>query len=217
MRILTKVSLVVVLLMSCGISSSFAQWVQTSGPGGGSIHSLVAIGTKLFAGTSSFTATSGGVYLSTNNGTSWTAVNSGLTNEDVNSLAVNGANLFAGTGGGGVFLSTNNGTSWTAVNSGLTYQNIDALLSAGGNLYAGTFGGLSVSTDNGTSWTTAADSGLTSTDFQVLLSSGAYLFAGTSSGLFRSSNSGASWTTVDSGLTNTYVFSMAVNGSNLVA
>ncbi len=36
----------------------------------------------------------------------------------INSFAVSGTNLFAGTGGGGVFLSTNNGTSWTA--TGLT-------------------------------------------------------------------------------------------------
>ena len=62
----------------------------------------------------------GGVFLSTNNGTSWTAVNTGLTNTYVYALAVSGTNLFAGTYGGGVFLSTNNGTSWTAVNTGLT-------------------------------------------------------------------------------------------------
>jgi len=40
----------------------------------------------------------------------WTAVNSGLTNDSVWSLAVNGGNTFAGTGNG-VYLSTNNGTS----------------------------------------------------------------------------------------------------------
>jgi len=41
-----------------------------------------------------------------NNGTSWTEVNSGLTNQSVNALAVSETNLFAGTEGGGVFLST---------------------------------------------------------------------------------------------------------------
>ncbi|MCK7528688.1 MAG: hypothetical protein MZV64_69590 [Ignavibacteriales bacterium] len=65
-----------------------------------------------------------GVFLSTNNGTSWTAVNTGLTNTNVRALAVSGTNLFAGTDGGGVFLSTNNGTSWTAVNTGLTNTNV---------------------------------------------------------------------------------------------
>ena len=40
--------------------------------------SLAVSGTNLFAGTDG-----GGVFLSTNNGTSWTAVNTGLTNTDV--------------------------------------------------------------------------------------------------------------------------------------
>jgi hypothetical protein len=45
----------------------------------------------------------GGVFLSTNNGTSWTLVNSGLTNISVYALAVSGTNLFAGPDGGGVW------------------------------------------------------------------------------------------------------------------
>ena len=88
------------------------------------------------------------VCLSTNNGTSWTAVNSGLTNTFVQALAVSGTNIFAGTfvgrggmWGGGVFLSTNNGTSWTAVNSGLTNTAINAFAVSGTNLFAGTYGG----------------------------------------------------------------------------
>jgi len=79
-----------------------------------------ADGTKLFAGTD------GGIFLSTDNGTSWTAVNTGLTNTTVHALAVSGANLYAGTEGG-VFLSTDNGTSWTAVNTGLTNTTVLSL------------------------------------------------------------------------------------------
>ena len=55
-------------------------------------------GSNLFAGTFR-----GGVFLSTNNGRSWTAINTGLTNLDVYAFAVNGSNLFVGTGGGGVW------------------------------------------------------------------------------------------------------------------
>jgi hypothetical protein len=54
-------------------------------------------GTNLFAGTRS------GVYLSTSNGTSWSAVDSGLTKRNVPSLAVSGSNLFAGTTEAGVW------------------------------------------------------------------------------------------------------------------
>jgi hypothetical protein len=61
------------------------------------VRALAVSGTNLFAGTE------GGVFLSTNNGTIWTAVNSGLAILWVQSLAVSGTNLFAGTSGGGVW------------------------------------------------------------------------------------------------------------------
>jgi hypothetical protein len=41
--------------------------------------------------------------MSTNNGTSWSELNSRLANIHVNFLAVSGTNLFAGTKGGGVW------------------------------------------------------------------------------------------------------------------
>ena len=69
-------------------------------------YAFAVSGTNLFAGTYG-----DGVFLSTNNGASWTAVNNGLTDLYVWALAVSGTNLFAGTYGSGVFLSTNNGTS----------------------------------------------------------------------------------------------------------
>ena len=59
------------------------------------VRALAVSGTNLFAGTDG-----GGVFLSTNNGTSWTAFNIGLTNTVVNALAVSGTNLFAGTNDG---------------------------------------------------------------------------------------------------------------------
>ena len=43
-----------------------------------------------------FAGTNGGVFLSTNNGTSWTEANNGLTNTPV-ALVISGSNLFAGT------------------------------------------------------------------------------------------------------------------------
>jgi hypothetical protein len=71
-----------------------AQWIQTNGTKGEFIRCFAVSGTNLFAGTYG-----GGVFLSTNNGASWTAVNSGLTTPYVSALAVLGKNLFAGTDG----------------------------------------------------------------------------------------------------------------------
>jgi len=205
--------LLVMFSLFTNINSSFAQWVQTNGPGGGNVLSLAVNGTNLFAGTYG-----GGVFLSTNNGTSWTTVNTGLTNTIVRSLAVNGTNLFAGTNGG-VFLSTNNGTSWTEVNTGLpTNTTVRSLAVNGTNLFAGTNGGVFLSTNNGTSWT-AVNTGLpTNTTVRSLAVNGTNLFAGTyGGGVFLSTNNGTSWTTVNTGLTNTDVYSLAVNGTNLFA
>ena len=53
---------------------------------------------KLFAGTYD-----GGVFLSTNNGATWTAVNAGLPNAFVTALALSGTDLFAGTYNSGVW------------------------------------------------------------------------------------------------------------------
>jgi hypothetical protein len=213
MKTIFRFLLLVSLVALSGMNPLLAQWVQTNGPYGGSVMTFAVSGTNLFACT-----LGGGVFLSTNNGTSWTAVSSGLTSTVVWSLAVSGTNLFAGTGGGGVFLSTNNGTSWTAVNSGLTNTGVWSLAVIGTNLFAGTDGGgVFLSTNNGTSWT-AVNSGLTHPGVWSLAVSGTNLFAGTlGGGVFLSTNNGTSWTAVNSGLTNTIVNALAVSGTNLFA
>ena len=48
-------------------------------------------------------ASGGGVFLSRDKGANWTSVNAGMPNADVVTLAVSGANLFAGTSGSGVW------------------------------------------------------------------------------------------------------------------
>jgi hypothetical protein len=97
------------------------------------------------SGSNIFAGTDRGVFLSTDNGTSWTAVNSGLKDRDttnVLSLAVSGSNIFAGTDSG-VFHSTNNGTSWTAISSGLPANStITALAISYSNIFAGTKSGV---------------------------------------------------------------------------
>jgi hypothetical protein len=194
-----------------------AQWVDTKGPNANSVFSFAVSpdgggtgGTNLFAGTAL------GVFLSTNNGTIWTAVNTGLTNRFVSGLAVCGTNLFAGTLGGGVFLSTNNGTSWTAVNTGLTNRIAGGFAVSGTNLFVGTSGGVFLSTNNGASWT-AVNTGLTRWGVSDFAVSGTNVFVGNDSGVFRSTNDGTSWTAVNTGLTNTNVTAFAVSGTNLFA
>ena len=206
-------------------STSFAgtnQWTS-NGPYGGLINS-VAVSPNFASDQTLFAATWGGVFKSTNGGTSWSAVNSGLTGTTVNSVAVSpnfatDHTLFAGTWGG-VFISTNGGTSWSAVNSGLTGTAVNSVavspnFATDHTLFAGISGGVFISTNGGTSWS-AVNSGLTNTDINsVALSpnfaSDQTLFAGTFGGVFLSTNAGGSWSAVNSGLTGTTVNSVAVS------
>ena len=67
------------------------------------IECLVKSGENLFAGIGEEgfgEIEGGGVFLATNRGTSWTAVNEGLTNKNVHSLLINETHLFAGTDNG---------------------------------------------------------------------------------------------------------------------
>lgn len=194
------------------------QWIQTSLPNNPPVQALAVCpngtgDTNLFAGTWGY-----GVFRSSNNGTSWTAVNSGLpANAYVLALAAppkltGGTNLFASIwpnspgAVGGAFLSTNNGASWTAVNAGLpSLITVSAFASGanGTNLFAGTDRGVFLSTNNGTSWT-AANTGLDTTVASLaVLPNGigvTNLFAGTQNGVFLSTNNGANWQAVSSGL-----------------
>jgi photosystem II stability/assembly factor-like uncharacterized protein len=170
----------------------------------------VESGANTFAG-----AEAAGVLLSTDNGTSWRAANSGFPKDrfdlppSVMALAVSGTRLYAGTMEYGVFLSTNNGTHWDAINSGLEDSLVHALAVSGMNLFAGSSGGVFCSTDSGTNWT-RVDSGLTNREVWSLAFSGTNLFAGTYSGLFRSTNNGTSWAVASSGLASLWVRSLTV-------
>jgi hypothetical protein len=211
--LLGSVSICVLLLLR---AESAAQWVQTNGPCGGSVNCFAVTGPNLFAGTEG-----GGVYLSTDNGTSWTAVNTGLTTTTVLALAVSGTSLFAGTYHG-VFRSTNNGTSWTLVNTGMKPSFVLSLAVSGPYLFAGTSGGgdgtsgggVYVSTDNGTSWSEAS-AGLGGTDVNAFAVSGTNIFASSHGHVFLSTNYGTVWT--QTALSSSTVHSLAVLGTSLFA
>ncbi|MEJ5306550.1 MAG: T9SS type A sorting domain-containing protein [Ignavibacteria bacterium] len=179
----------------------------------GASRCFVDDGVNLFAGGG------GGVFLSTNNGNSWSSIKQGLTNTDVRSLVFLGTDLFAGTYGGGVFRSSNNGTNWSAVNSGLTDLEINCLTVSGTNLFAGTDGGgIFLSTNLGQTWT-QVNSGLTGISAKYVTSiivHGNNIYAGTDgSGVYISINNGQSWISSSLGGRNVYCFS--VSGTNLLA
>jgi photosystem II stability/assembly factor-like uncharacterized protein len=98
------------------------------------VYALAASGDNLFVGTG------GGVFRSSDNGTSWRAAGSDLMNMIVTTLATRGSSLFAGTYGNGVFVSTDDGASWTAIGPTDGFVNVLAASSTSPFLFAGTAG-----------------------------------------------------------------------------
>ncbi len=152
------------------------QWVQTNAPDGGVVNCFGASGGNLFVGSN------GGIFISKDSGTTWRAVDSGLSSDPyVNALAISAVDPIAGNDSfplifinlensddTNVFLSTNNGTRWNAktifYTSFDTVQNtidtvvdapdVNVLVVRGSKLYAGTEenGGFFLSTDSGITW-----------------------------------------------------------------
>jgi len=112
------------------------------------------------------TTLGGGVYRTTNAGSSWSASNSGITDLNINSIAVsptfNSDGIVYVASRTGVFRSTNSGLSWTAASqvtrelSTQTQSHYRTLstgrLNGSNYLYVGMFEGLWSSTDSGNSW-----------------------------------------------------------------
>ena len=92
-------------------------------------------------GRQGFQARGSGIFKTTNGGTSWSWLNSGLPNY-VTALAIdpqNPSTIYAGSGSG-VFRSTDGGANWNAVNSGLTTLSVSTLAidrQNPGTVYAG--------------------------------------------------------------------------------
>lgn len=109
----------------------------------------------------------GAVYKSTDSGTTWTAMSTGITGATITALAVGTMNdkiVLAGTAGGGVFLSEDGASTWTAADSGLP-ANADVTAVAidptsATTMYTAVYlSGIYKSTDGGATWI-AINSGL---------------------------------------------------------
>src|SRR6267154_6772246 len=93
---------VMTLLHGCSKNNEVAPTVaskiklkQTNGPFGGSINALIVNGSNLIAGTGS------GIFISADNGGHWNKSN---LSRRIESLASNGAAIFAGTSDHGIYI-----------------------------------------------------------------------------------------------------------------
>ena len=183
-----------------------AQWVQTGSIGGGAINCLSISGSNIFAGT-----VSGGVFLSTDKGANWNAMNNGLASTYVGAIHSYSTSIYAG--GDGAFTSSDNGTNWSSFSTGLPTSalcGISAIreISSGYTLAGTSVCGVYKSSNLGT-WA-AFNTGLTASYVNCFLYKPFnQVLAGTDDGVFVSSITTANWTASNTGMpANTYINSI---------
>ena len=211
-----SIAMIAIVVASAPAVAGVDKWTNL-GPEGANVFALAIDPVKpntLYAGTNG-----GGVFKSTNGGTSWAPAISGLTETYVLTLAIDPttpAIVYAGTGSAGVFKSTDGGTSWAP--GGLPDDEVDALAidpATPTTLYAASFfEGIFKSTNSGTSWA-LANGGLTGRFVQALAIDPVTvttLYAGTEgNGVFKSTDGGTSWTPANTGLATASVRALAIN------
>ena len=195
------------------------RWTS-NGPFGGMVSTLAVdpmTPTTIYAGT-----VAGGVFKSTDSGSSWTV--SGLMDTRIRALAIDPSaptTIYSGTDSG-IFKSNDGGVSWVAINSGLTNTNIHALAidpTAHSTIYAGTWGeGVFKSTDGGATWV-AKNGGMATANISALAINPltpSILLAGTWGivGIFMSTDGGTSWVAKNAGLTRRYIYTLVFNPLN---
>jgi photosystem II stability/assembly factor-like uncharacterized protein len=119
------------------LSVNHGNWLNiSSGLSFSPIDSLVKfVG---FRGNEMYATTNRGIFVSSGNGATWTALNNGLSNLEVNTLYFTGNEMYAGTNDG-VFRSPDNGASWSAFGNNLPPQtSVITIISDGSALMAGT-------------------------------------------------------------------------------
>lgn len=112
---------------------------------------LLVYGNDLFAGCDS------GIYISHDNGSTWSLINTQLNNLYVGVLVSNGNVIYAGTGyhyeRGDIFVSSDAGVNWTNITAGQSFKSILSMGIKDNLIYAGPYNmGVFVSSDNGTTW-----------------------------------------------------------------
>ncbi len=186
-------------------------WVNKSdGLNNSTIKCLVRYGSKILAGSEG-----GGIFISDNNGSYWSASNNGLTNDTITCMVVSENNIFAGTKSGGVCMSTNEGVQWTAVNTGLTNLKIISLRVIGSSIYAGTDKGLFVAPIQDMNWISIPNE-IFDANINCITNDKDNIFVGTNnSGLLISSDSGENWKRPNSGISLLKINCLAGSSNNM--
>ncbi len=125
---------IAIVLFGCasGVRAQSLQWVNVIAPAVGAVNCFAVDSSTIYAGTAD-----SGIYVSTNNGISWSAIDGSLNVPSMSALYVRGEGLIAGTFTGGLYRSNNFGESWEHITAGASDFDY-TLFDDSGTVYAGT-------------------------------------------------------------------------------
>jgi photosystem II stability/assembly factor-like uncharacterized protein len=182
--------------------------------------SLSAVGNTIYLGSN------GKVFKSTDLGTTWIDVSTGLGNGVIEALLYDGSTVFAGTpsDAAGIYRSTNGGQSWDPAAAGLPIASeLRSMIAFAGYVFGGTQGdGIYRSSDHGNTWSKTDVNNPLLADALVLTFciKGNNLFAGAINGIYRSTDNGATFQRTLNGFpTNIGVtaYALTTTGGNVAA
>ncbi len=188
-----------------------AQWSLCNNPNGALPFSLTINNDTLYLGT-----LGNGIYRSTNGGSSWTQINSGISNMQIWNIAYVNGSLFASSTNGTVFKSTNGGDSWVLSNTGISTTTIIRNFAFFNNkIFAtSTNKGVYISSDNGSSWT-QHNTGLVGLVAEPLLVVDTDLFVGVNQKVYKYDSANQNWISKSVGIPNNTVTSLTYTKDNL--
>ncbi|MDQ5929219.1 MAG: hypothetical protein QG594_997, partial [Bacteroidota bacterium] len=175
-----------------------AQWSLCNNPNGALPFSLTINNDTLYLGT-----LGNGIYRSTNGGSSWTQINSGISNMQIWNIAYINGSIFASSTSGTVYKSTNNGDSWVLSNTGISTTTIIRNFAFFNNkIFAtSTNKGVYISTDGGSTWA-QHNSGIVGLVAEPLLVVGTDLFVGVNQNVYKYDSVNQNWISRSTGITN---------------
>lgn len=163
---------------------------------------------------------SGGIWKSTDDGSTWINLSSNIPTLGVSSILIDPADpdiIYIGTGdrdaadapGIGVYKSTDGGSTWTSSSTGMGNKTVGMMImhpSDPNTIIAATSGGVYKTTDGGATWTAKLSPGnfkdikFKPGDPSIVYA--IYTSASIGARFYRSSNTGENWTHITSGILN---------------
>lgn len=198
----------------CKSTDNGINWIPSNNNNPLHCNNIAYIDNKIFLQSDS------GVYSSTNLGTTWNALNTGLMGNDLKVFCMmkSGTTYFIG-GYNGILKSSDNGQSWMPSSFYSNQKYVTALNQLNGILWAGLSTGsptLMKSSDGGNTWINAPYYTSFSPEVFDIFIEGNDMYLGTGHGVHRTTNNGLNWTMLNDGLgSDPYVSSIIRVGTNL--